>query len=156
MSSDPDNGYSLKEYIEDHKRAHAREHDRDWHSHSESHTRERDALEIRLREHAASHEREHIQRDIRDKENDDKLNIRLAGMNEIRAQLNEQAQTFVRSEAADAKFSAMTDRLANLERWRAQVEGRGGGASQTVIWIFAGLSALATVVGLMALFNGGG
>lgn len=160
--ADQDQRITLREYIDSQLTAIHRDLERvvasieaQRQDHQLEHVKDANSNEVRMKEHQGSHDREHSMRDLRDKENDEKLNIRLQGMNEIREQLNTQAATFMRQESADAKFTAMADRIANMEKWRAQVEGRGGGASQTIVWIFAGLSALATVVGLVAIFGGG-
>lgn len=123
--------------------------------HQGEHAKDANANEVRMKEHQASHDREHSMRDLRDKENDEKLNIRLKGMNEIREQLNMQAATFMRIDAAEAKFTAMGDRIANIEKWRAATEGRGGGASSTIGYIALAISMAIGLITLFVFFSGG-
>ena len=86
----------------------------------------------------------------------DEYQRRLDTLNHAHGEAMQVQGTFLPREVADKLIAPLTERLANLERWRAQVEGRGGGTSATVVWIFAGLSAFATLVGLVVLFRGGG
>jgi hypothetical protein len=89
------------------------------------------------------------------RKSEERMDIRLGGMNEIRKQLTDQATTFMRQESGDARFTAMNEKLANLERWRAQVEGRGGGASSTIGYIALAISIAIGVLTLAGLLLGG-
>lgn len=160
--ADQDQRITLREYIDSQLTALHRDLERvvasieaQRQDHQLEHVKDANSNEVRMKEHQGSHDREHSMRDLRDKENDEKLNIRLLGMNEIREQLNVQATTFMRAESADAKFSAQSERLANLEKWRAQVEGRGGGSSQTITWIVTGISVAGALLAIFFALSGG-
>lgn len=154
---------SLKETFEMYRREHQREH-----------SNVAAANEVRMKEHQHAHDIQHTMREDQLKEREARLDIRLAGMNEIREQLNDQARTFMRTETAMAKFSALEDRLSTIEKIqaaRAGLEGKAdgldtrldivekemvaqrgqrGGASATLSYI---MMAIGAVLSLLALYS---
>lgn len=80
------------------------------------------------------------------------LGLRLEGMNEIREQLADQAQTFARQDVIGPRVERAEERIAALEQWRAVSLGISGerSARQESVrpWM------LIVAVGLIALVNG--
>lgn len=144
-TDDHDTQISLKEFVTEHWRMHENEH----------------------RSQSEAHEREHMLLEQAEIERSKRLDLRLEQMNEIRAQLTDQADTFARQDNVEGRFKAFSDqleameinmdskrdtlvnRVSALERVQSSSEGRGGGSSQTVIWLFMGISALAALAGLI-------
>jgi len=130
------------------------------------------ALEVRLSEHQAAHDREHATQEKNDIKDEAKLEIRLAGMNEIREQLNMQAATFVRADNVDNRFTALQERMEQgdknlggrmdtiigrldaVDKTLASTSGRSGGSAATVSYIVMGIGALATIISIFFLLSG--
>ena len=162
-----DGSSSLKEAFEMYRAEHRREHERD-----------SAAMEVRLKEHQHAHDREHQMREEAGREREARLDLRLATMNEIRQQLNDQASTFMRGETAYAKFTAIEDRMSGIERIQAsrsglesKVEGidtrldivekamaaqagQRGGSAAAISYIALAIGALAGLIGLFTYFAG--
>lgn len=126
---------------------------------------DKQTLEIRLSEHQAAHDREHSTAEKNAEKDEKKLDSRLLTMNEIREQLNSQAATFARQDWVEAKVTGLAERTENadknlisrldaIDKTLAAMAGRSGGSMQTVGFIFAGLGALSTIVGLVLIFSG--
>jgi peptidoglycan hydrolase CwlO-like protein len=146
--SDMGGASSLKESFEMYRNEHRREH-----SHVEA------AMETRLKEHQASHDREHEMREEQAREREKRLDIRLAGMNEIREQLNDQARTFMRTETATAKIEALdksidalSERINSLDKLLAAQAGQRGGSAATISYIMMAIGAALSILALYSFF----
>lgn len=84
------------------------------------------------------------------------LERRLDGMNEFRAQLKDQAGTFLTRDASDREHVQFTLRVSTLELWRAGVEGAQTRAN-LISWLAMFISVVsvigATVLGIMNYFK---
>jgi len=74
---------------------------------------------------------------------------RLEGVNEFRAQLTDQAATFIRREEVDIRFGAMADRLNETNTRVTKIEENklGATASRGAMYAFAG--AAVGIIGLV-------
>lgn len=100
--------------------------------------------------HADAHAREHLLTQEALDKAEEAMERRIAGLNEFRQQLSDQASTFVRRDMVDEKlaasaeryereFKSLSDRVYQLERASANLSGRmwalGVGVSLLVVFI---------------------
>jgi hypothetical protein len=74
---------------------------------------------------------------------------RLEGVNEFRKSLEDQQNTFVRQDVADARYKSMEDRISVLSAQDNETKGRGAGRND--IWIILVVVA-GLIVSVTALF----
>ena len=75
---------------------------------------------------------------------------RFESVNEFRAQLADQSNTFMPREVADATFAAILSRLNAIENFQAKESGKGVGAADLRVWALAAITFLG---GLVVLAN---
>ena len=97
-----------------------------------SHTREHE-------QHGDFHDREHAATQKAIDKAESTLGMRLEGMNAIREQLREQADTFlttavfnVQHDALIARIDRLVDRIDKNERWQSGIEGRTIGIAAAI------------------------
>ena len=95
------------------------------------------------------HLREYVElnferRDKADAVADQALRERLAGMNEIREAMRDQARHFASCES----LSVVQDQVSELRRWRSAQEGK---ASQSSVFLATILAVLGVLIGVMSL-----
>jgi CHASE3 domain sensor protein len=73
---------------------------------------------------------------------------RFESVNEFRAQLSDQASTFLSRVEAQAEQRRVVEKIEELTDRMNRSEGKGIGASATVVYFLAGISALGTLVAL--------
>lgn len=71
---------------------------------------------------------------------------RFDAVNEFRAQLADQATTFMSRVEVEARLGALTEKVDDLKQFRDTTQGRSTGTTLSIGWIISGLGALATVV----------
>jgi hypothetical protein len=76
------------------------------------------------------------------------MESRLAVMNEIRGQLNDQASTFLTREASDLQHTRIEEDIRSLRESRSLLEGK---ASQTSVMITIVIAVLGLLVGIVGL-----
>lgn len=122
------------------------------------------ALETHLQVYEEYHKRVHELEDKAvqlDKVNTDK---RLEGVNEFRAQLIDQAQTFSRTDLVNAGFKALEgkidtlsnsvgERLTALEKFQNSQQGRSGGSAATIAYIISAISVASMIVTFIVLLT---
>jgi len=141
------------------------EHVLRWTAHQRDHDRLQAVLEEterrladRVASEFSSHAREHgLNRDQHSKEHsleatardkaESAVNQRLEGMNEVRAQLKDQALTFARVEVVQA----LTDRVIAIEKLDIKGEGRSLGQGAVIATIVAAVGFAATLLGLIVV-----
>lgn len=155
-----------------------------WQAHDEKHTTENSALETaldadrhRLSDHRVSHEQAHAgheklheafadaHKQQHASENDavkaatTALDRRLDGMNEFRAALTEQSQTFARKDALDAldvqagrQYEELRALIQTEREERRANEGVKRGMSQTTGIIVGAIGVAATLISILVIF----
>lgn len=78
---------------------------------------------------------------------------RLEGMNEFRAQLNSQANTFQSISGANEDYEAINNKLADLNSWKSFQEGKAFRAS-TISIVALGVSVIVVLISLLSFFGG--
>lgn len=127
--------------IERERALHVTAHDAAHVAHEREHSLDHRAEELA----SVSHQKEHaLEKNARDKA-EQAIDKRLEGMNEVRSQLKEQAQTFARVESV----SALTDRVIAIEKLDIKGEGRALGQGAVVAIIVTAISVTATILGIL-------
>lgn len=112
------------------------------------------------KQHEVAHAREHADDELALQKAEVSIDKRLDTMNEIRAQLRDQAGTFARSEAVQAVDEALDRRYEELrtligterEERRAN-EGIKRGMSQTTAVIVAVITVIGTLLGITVILS---
>jgi predicted RNase H-like nuclease (RuvC/YqgF family) len=154
---------SLKESVEMYRAEHRREHES-----------KEAANEIRMKEHAAAHALQHMMTTEADRERQDKLDIRLAGMNELRGALSDLSAKMSTKEYVDARIEALisrietlghtlsdkldasgksdSERLKKIEEEMAAQRGTRGGSAATISYIMMAIGAALSILALYSFF----
>lgn len=74
------------------------------------------------------------------------VDLRLAGMNEFRSALTDQAATFLTRQESDIWRSNLLEKVHSLETRLDKAEGRGGGMQALWGWIIAGVLLLLALI----------
>lgn len=112
-----------------------------------SHTRLHDAHEREHAQRAEAHAKEHSLEAVARDKAEAAVNQRLEGMNEVRAQLKDQALTFARVEVVQA----LTDRVIAIEKLDIKGEGKSLGQGAVIAAIVGSVSFAVAAIGLIVL-----